>query len=231
MRIIIDSLRIGTRFGLQYARRCGILGGFVFFPGDELVFIHAPKHIIRPVVRHRGKIRFPVAAGIEIPPGVVIVRIVGHARQHRALAQGQLLQFLAEEAFRRDLDTVVAFTKVDGIQVGFQDFILGIPGLQLQGQVRFLDLPLVALLRRKQRVLDQLLGNRGTALGAGCGQVGNKRAGNPLDVHAVMGIEPRVLHRDKRVAQALRHSIQRDHFTVFSAAVGGQEAFVPVIER
>ena len=147
VRIIIDSLRIGTRFGLQYARRCGILGGFVFFPGDELVFIHAPKHIIRPVVRHRGKIRFPVAAGIEIPPGVVIVRVVGHARQHRALAQGQLLQLLAEEAFGRDLDAVVAFPQVDGVQVGLQDFILGIFGFQLQGQVRFLDLPLVALLR------------------------------------------------------------------------------------
>ena len=146
MRIVIDSLGVGARLSLQHTGRRRILRGFELLAGNKLVFIHAPQHIIRPVVGHRGIIRFSVAAGIEIPPGVVIVRIVGHTGQHRAFAQGQFLQLLAEEALGCDLDAVIAFPQVDGIQVGFQDFILGILGLQLQGQVRFLDLALVALL-------------------------------------------------------------------------------------
>ena len=230
MRIVVNPLGIGPRFCLQDIGGRRILRSFEFFPGDELIFIHAAKHVIRPVVRHCGKIRFPVVPGIEIPPGIVIVRVVCHAGQHRAFAQRQLLQFLTEEALGRDLDAVVAFPQVDGVQVGFQDFILGIFRFQLQGQVCLLDFPLVALFGGKQRVLDQLLGNRRTALGAGSRQVCDKRAGNPLDVHTVMGIKPRVLHSDKRVAQALRNRVQRHNFPVFGTTVGRQEILVPVIK-
>ena len=230
MGILIHAVA-GRRSFLKHMGRSRVQGFLILFPGNELVLIHAPEHIICPVVGHLRVVFIIALPGIQVPPRIIIIGIVGGAGQNSAFPQGQVTQVLAEIALCRHLYTIVVFTQENGVQVALQDLVLGIPVLQLQGQVGFLDLSLIALFRRKQGVFDQLLGNGGSALGSGGSQVGNKRADNTLQVHTAVGIEAGILHSDKRVAEHLRHGVQGHQHAVFRSFVFRDQVAVGIIDK
>ena len=147
MRIGVHPAGSGILFRRQHIGCCRIQRRLIFLPADKLVFVHAPEHIIRPVVGRGGVIPFPVLTGIVIPPGIVIVRIIGHTGQHGAFPKGQFPEFLPEIAFRGHLDAVVVLAQINRVQVALQNLILGIAGFQLHREISFLDFTLVALLR------------------------------------------------------------------------------------
>ena len=230
MRIPVHAVA-GNRRLRKHVRRRGIQRLLILFTGDELVLVHAPEHIVRPVIGHRSVIPVFALPGIQVPPRVIVIGVIGGAGQDRAFPQGQFPKVLAEIALGSHLHAVIILAQVDRVQVALQDLILGIPVFQLQRQVSLLDFPLVALFRRKQRVFDQLLGDCGTALCTGRSQVGNKGTDDALQVYAAVGIETCILHRDERVAQPLRHGAQGNQHTVFRAFVFGDQVVVGIINK
>ena len=124
MRIIVQCPGIGIRICRQYACRIP-QGGFIFFPGNELVLIHLLQHIFCAHIRIGLIARGQSSLRIIVFPGIVFVRIVGKACQHGTFPERQILQFLIEISSCRHLDPIIVFTQIDGIQVAFQNHILG----------------------------------------------------------------------------------------------------------
>ena len=230
MRIPVHAVA-GNRRLRKHVRRRGIQCFLILFTGDELVLVHAPEHIVCPVIGHRSVIPVFALPGIQVPPRVIVIGIIGGAGQDRAFPQGQFPKVFTEVTLGSHLHAVVILPQVDRVQIALQDLILGIPVFQLQRQVSLLDFPLVALFRRKQRVFDQLLGDCGTALCPGRSQVGNKGADDTLQVYAAVGIETRILHRDERVAQPLWHGAQGNQHAVFRAFVFGNQIIIGIIDK
>ena len=69
--------RRGFRRAFQHSGGGGIQCGEVLLLGDELIFVHAPKHVIRPVVGDFFIIGGIALAGVEIAAGVVGNRAPG----------------------------------------------------------------------------------------------------------------------------------------------------------
>ena len=230
MRIIVHAAG-GGGIRLQHIGRGRIQGLLILLVGDELVLVHAAQDVVRAVVGDGDVIHTLLGAGVEVPPGIVVIGAVAGAGQHGALPQCQLRQGLAEVALRRRLHAVVVFAQPDGVQVTLQDLILGVTGLQLHGQIGLLNLALVALLGGQEGVLDQLLGDGGAALHAGGGQVGHEGAHNALDVHAAVGVEAGILHRHEGLLQILGHGGDGHHDAVLDALVLGDQVAAAVIDK
>ena len=223
--------RAGAGVVLQHIGRGRVQRLLILLVGDELILIHAAQHIVGAVVGDAHIVHTLLGAGVVVAAGIVVIGAVAGAGQNGALPQGQLRQGFAEIALRGGLHTVIVFAQPDGVQVGFQNFVLGVFLLQLHGQVGLLDLALVALLAGKQGVFDQLLGDGGTALGGGRGQIGHKRTHDALQVDAGMGVEAGVLHGHKGLLQIFRHGGDGDHHAVLDALVFGDEIAVGVINK
>ena len=129
--ILVKALA-GRRSFRQYISRRRIQCLLILFPGDELVFIHTPQHIVRPVVGHRFEIPVLALAGVEIPPRIVIVRVVCRSGQHGAFPDRQIPQVLAEIALRRHLHAIIVLSQIDRVQIAFKDLILRVAFFQLQ---------------------------------------------------------------------------------------------------
>ena len=202
--VLIHPVALG---GGRFQHMCG--GGvqrlLILLLGDKLVFIHATQHIVGAVVGQSLVIGRIGGAGIKVAARVVVVGIVGQPRQHGAFAQGQLAEFLAEITLRRHLHAVVVFAQVDGVKVVLQNLQLGVLGLQLHGQIGLLNLAFVAEFIAEHRIFDQLLGDGGTALLRPGDKILDEGTDDALDVNAIVGIEARILHGHKGVAQIFRH--------------------------
>ena len=210
----------------------GVQGFHVLVVGYELVFVHAAQHVVRPVVGDLLIIGGVALAGIIIPAGIIIVGVPRHARQHGAFPQTQVVQVVfAEIVVGGHLHAVIVLAQVNGVQVGFQDFVFCVPGFQLHGQIGFLNFALVGLLAGQQRVLDQLLGDGGATLLPAGDEIADERADDALDVDAVVGVKPRVLHRHKGVAQLHGHRVDTYHDAVFRALVVGDQVALRVIDE
>ena len=194
--------------------------------GDEPIVVHALQHVVRAVVDDAR-----LARAVVVAARVVAAGVAGDGRKGRALAQRQLRQVLVVVVLGRSLDAVVALAQGDDVEVPLQDLLLGVFALQLDGQVRLLQLALVALLGGQQRGLDELLGDGGAALRALVLQVGDKGADDALDVDAVMGEEARVLHGHKGVDQILRDLVVIGPDAVLRSLVGGDELAVAVVDE
>ena len=133
--------------GLQHRGLGGVQGFHILVVGYELVFVHAAQHVVRPVVGDLLIIGGVALAGIIIPAGIIIVGVPRHARQHGAFPQTQVVQVVfAEIVVGGHLHAVIVLAQVNGVQIGFQDFVFGVPGFQLHGQIGFLNFALVGLL-------------------------------------------------------------------------------------
>ena len=227
--VVIGAARVG---GLpQHCGGGGLQRGHIFLIGDKLVFVHHPQGVIRAGIGDGRVIGGFGGAGVVIAAGIVIVGIGAQPGQHGALAQGQLIQLLAEIAARGGIHAVVVFAQVDGVQVAFQNLLLAVLGFQLHGQVGLLDLALIALLAGQDGVFNQLLGDGAAALLAAADKVFNKRADNALDVNAVVGVKARVLHGHKGVAQAHGHLRYGHHHAVLGALVIRNQVALRVIDK
>ena len=233
---VLDVVRVGVdvaggRGGFQHGCRRGIERGLVFLRGDHAVFQHLAQDVVGAVV---GDVRGVAAlgvAGVEVAAGVVVVRAAGHAGEHRAFAQGQLAQLLAEVAVGCDLDAVVVAAQEDRVEIALQNLVLGVARFQLHGQIGLLQLALVGVFVGEHGVLDELLGDRGAALRGAGDDVGDERADDALDVHAVVLVKARILHGDKGVLQRPGDLLDGDHDAVLGALVVGDEVALAVVDE
>ena len=194
---------------------------------DQVLLQHQPEHVVGALFDFVRRLR-----GIVVPARVVAVGVSDGARQRRAFAKRQLGYFLAEVVHRGHLDAIVTAAQVDDVQVLQEDIVLGYLLLQLQGKVGFLQFALVVLVGGEHGQLDQLLCDGGAALHVVIQKVRDQRAGDALDVHAVVRAEALVLDGDDRVFQVFGDFIPGGVNAVLRALeVGDQRAVLVINER
>ena len=136
--------------------------------------------------------------------GVIVGGILGDGRDGRALPEGQLADILVEVLVCRRLDALDRTGKADGVQVGFQNGLLGVAAAQDEGAVDLAQLAQCALDAAGAlvagQVLDELLfQRRGALLGAVDGQQVfiDHRADGALEVDARLVVKVFVLGADE----------------------------------
>ena len=211
--------------GLQHVQRLR-LGGVALLLADQALVEHLLQHVVGALVDQLGAL-----VHVVVSAGVVAVGVANDGGDAGALAQGELVEILAEVVLGRDLHAVVCAAQVDHVQVGLQDLLLRQLLLHLQGQIGLLHLALVVLVGVEQRQLDQLAGDGGRALQAAARQVVEHRARHALDVHAVVLPEARVLDGDDRVDQLLRNLLVVHVDAVLGALELGNEVAVLVVDE
>ncbi len=134
-------------------------------------------------------------------------------------AATQMVDFVAEVGLRGGLDPVRAAAEVDRVEVGGDDLFLGPLVRELIRERRLAQLLEDRAVRlRLQRVLDELLLDRGGALhGASVRDVVHERACDPADVDPAVGLEALVLDRDHRLLDYAGDLFGRDDHPVFLA--------------
>ena len=150
---------------------------------------------------------------------VVDRRVVGQAREHRALGQRQLGYILAEVAVGRGLHAVAAVAQIDGVQVHGEDAVLVVHRvLERKRAEDLIDLALDRIVVVLGRVLDQLLGDGRAAVLLAADQPALDRAQRALPVHAAVRVKALVLDRDRRVLEVLRDLLAVHPFAALVAA-------------
>ena len=172
-----------------------------------------------------------VGAGLLAVGRVVGRRVVQHRREHRALAQRQVLGLDVEVGAGGRLDAVGAAAEVDGVEVALEDLGLALLALDLQRQERLLDLALEGLVLGQVEDLDVLLGDRGGTLGRVAAGVAEGRAEDALGVDALVGPEALVLGGDDRVLDGLRHLLERDDVAVLRGVLAELGLAVAVVDE
>ena len=133
------------------------------------------------------------------------LRRLEDAGDERRFVERQLLVRLVEIEPRRRLDTVGAVAEVHLIAVDREDFLLGVPLLDLNREDDLAHLALEQLLLGQAEVIEvarHLLRERARALvAAPFDDVGGRRGEDAPDVDAEVLVEFGVLGRDDRVAQ------------------------------
>ena len=153
--------------------------------------------------------------------GAVLAGVVGDADQTGALGQRQLADALAEIGAGRSLHAVAGLAQTDAVQVRLQDLILVIALFQLQCAVYLHHLTLDGALVVAGHVLDELLGDGGTALHAPARQSAEDGAHRAPEVHAVMAFKALVLNGDGGILHVLGDVVKVDPDTVLAVAVQG----------
>ena len=198
--------------------------GFVLALVDIALLVHALEYSVGARV---GDIHAVLDIGVA--PRVIEIGAVGDARQHRALPQRQVLEIFAEIILRRRLHAIIRLSLRHGVEVGLQNLLLIVLGLQLHRKPGFLNFALVVALGCQQAHFDELLCQRAAALGGVAVHVAEERADDTLEVHAIVLHEAGVLGGDDGVLQVRRNFIQIGPLAVFHADEGRDElAFVVV---
>ena len=150
----------------------------------------------------------PPARQIEVLGRVVARRRLQQPGQHRRLPRREVLRLAVEVMQRGGAQTVSVVPEIGVRQVALENLVLGQPGFEPEGDQRFARLTAKRLLRREERELGELLGDRAATLGASAGQIAPRGPGNPARVDAPVVIETPVLDGDERVhhvRRQLRH--------------------------
>ena len=115
------------------------------------------------------------------------------------------LHRLAEERPGGRLDPEGAVAEVDLVEVHLEDAVLRVAPLQLQREHRLLELALEALVGGEEEHLGELLGDGAAPFhDAAAPEVLVDGARDAHRIHAVVGVEARVLGGDDRLAERLR---------------------------
>ena len=200
--------------------------GFILFPIDISGLIHAREHLIRPVV---GDLH--LIAAVHIAPRVVVVRALRQACEHGAFPDGQLRKIFSEIVHRGRLHAVIGFTQIDIIQIGFENIVLADHPLQLQRQIRLLNLALIVALRTQDFVLDQLLRNRAAAGRIAVSENLERCGKQALEINAGMLVKSHILHGDERVFQHIGNILNVGPIAILHIGNGRDEAPVHIIEK
>ncbi len=146
---------------------------------------------------------------------VVQRRRLGDAGEHRGLGEGEVVGLLRVVDLRGGLDAhrraAVDRPVGGGVEVVLEDPLLGVLLLELLGDLRLLDLALqVTLGVVDVEVAGELHRDRRSALLHLAGlEVLERRAGDSLEVDAVVLVEALVLDRDRRLLQILGDLVDR----------------------
>jgi hypothetical protein len=120
---------LGLFLALEVQAQRAFLQGRQLGFGQLAVFDHLGQHGVAPL---QG------ALGVE--HGVVVARALEHAHQRGGLQRVELLGAFVEIGARRHLDAVGVVEEGYGVEVGLEDFVLGVERLDLQGRDGFLEL-------------------------------------------------------------------------------------------
>ena len=114
-------------------------------------------------------------------------------------------------------------TQIDFVEVGFEDFLLGVAGIQDDGHDDFVDLAPPRPLGGEVKILDELLGQGAAALDdATRPHIDKYGSQDAAQRNAVMLIELVILAGEQRIQQGLGRLIQLDEHAIL--ALRGIEA-------
>src|SRR5262245_63547605 len=129
-----------------------------------------------------------------MPVGIEVIRSLGQAGKKRALLDRELLRRLSEIAARGELDAPGAAAEIDGIEIELENLRLAERTLDPRRHDHLADLALVGEVFAHQQVLDDLLGDGGTALRAPGGrEIADEGADQAALVNPLMLIETFIL--------------------------------------
>ena len=103
--------------------------------------------------------------GIQIAERREDVRPADDADDHGALAVAEIARGFSEIGLRGLLDAVGTGTEVDAVQIVGEDFVLGVAGLDTEGEGDFEELPVQRLLLHFEGIPGELHAQRGGSLG------------------------------------------------------------------
>jgi hypothetical protein len=168
----------------------------------------------------------PGLGGVGIRDRVVPVRIGRNPREQRRFGQGQVLRTVLEVGERGLLDAVRPVAEVDRVQVALQDPLLPpalVVSLELPGERGLAHLAGDRLLVAVERVLDELLCDRGAALDDPLvADVGDERATDAAQVDPVVLPETAILDRDDRMPHRVGDLVVADQRACLGAAQHGE---------
>ncbi|MNZ95300.1 hypothetical protein D3C78_1144430 [compost metagenome] len=167
---------------------------------EHVALDHLRQHRVAPRQR---------ALGVE--HRVVIARALEHAHQGRRFQHAELVGRLVEIGARGHLYAIGVVEKGHGVEVGLEDFVLGVERLDLERRDRFLELA-----RERGRAADfrgvevarQLLGDGRSALPVTAQGVDEGRSRAP-PVQAVVAVEAVVLGGDQGLDHGRRDLVER----------------------
>lgn len=207
---VIDEIRVGVFFFARHAvLKAQRLppGPLRFFRGNETLLHHQPQHRAA-----AGKRRLRVAVrGIEAGS-------LGQSGKQGCLPQGKVTHVFVKVRLCRRADAPRALAEVDPVQIHFEDFVLGVVALELDGQEGLLDLPLEGPGRAEEGVPGHLLGDGAAALDHPAPrQVGQDRADNGAKVNTVVLVKPGVLRRQESLLHHRRYFPEVDREVILEA--------------
>ncbi len=159
---------------------------------------------------------------------VVLVRRLEQRGEVGALLDGEVLRVDLVVGLGGGLDAVGAAAVVAGVDVAGQDVVLGLLPVQLQRDDQFLQLARDGLFLRQVVVLDVLLGDGGTTLGALAGDRVQQAAGGALQVDTGVLVEGLVLGGDEGLLDGLG-DLAQVHDLAVAVTCAGQERAVAVL--
>ena len=194
--------------------------------GGGVAVVLLADHTLLPHIVHEEVAAVDQILGVGI--GVVVGRILGDGCNGSALPQGQLADILVEVFVRRRLHALNGTGEADGVQVRFQDRLLGVTAAQAERTVDLaqfaqstLDAAGAVIIGQ---VFDELLLQCGcTLLGAVDGQqiLVDHGADRALEVDARLIVKILVLGADERILQVGRDLLQiRPHAVAVGRAQG-----------
>ena len=196
--------------------------------GSCIAVLFLTDHALLPHVVHEEVAAVDEVFGIRI--GVVVGGVLGNGRNGCAFPQGQLADIFIKVLVGRSLHALNGTGKADGVQVRFQNGLLGIAAAQAEGTIDLTQLAQCAIDAAGavviRQVFDELLFQRGRALlGAVDGQqiLIDHCANGALEVDAGLVVEILILRADERILQ-----VGRDLFQIcpHAVAVGGAQGRV-----
>jgi hypothetical protein len=150
--------------------------------------------------------------------------------QQRCFGQSQVLGVLGKIKLRSSLEPIHPAAQVNLVPVKRKDLFLREGALDLDGQVRLLNLAPGGALIGKEEIARQLHGERGSALRAAvAADVVPRGAGHAEDIDAPVRLEVLVFDGDHRLAQNGRKSVIA-HDNAPLQGKGAEESSVAVIE-
>ncbi len=192
---------------LDRRRRVALRG--IDLPGAEVAGVH---HVVEHVVGAR-------AGGRQVDVRRVLRRRLEQAGDHRRLRQGKVAHRLAEIELRGRLHAEGAAAEIGAVEIEAQDFALRQVPFEPKRQKRLVDLAPDGALVRQEKILGELLGERGAALHHAVGaRVHRQRPQGADHIDAEMLEETAVLGGDHRVDEVWRQLVEGHGVVVADAA-------------
>ena len=191
------------------------VGKHHFFGHSFIVLALADLALLQHVVQH---MHLALAVFLAAPvgtQGVIHGGVIGDADEAGALSQRQFGSVLTKVFVGRRLHTVALVAQIDGVEIDGQDLVLGVAFLlQRQRTVDLRHLTLDTVLTVAGDVLDELLGDGGTALHVRTGNRIDNAAQRTLPVHACVLFKALVLDGNGSLLQIIGDILALDPDTV-----------------